>query len=363
MSLSSRNTPSIDNIGPAQTNDTILTKCLESIRTRRATIEDCVQQYPEFLELGSLLHAALDVYTLPKVEMTPSSKSLMRQRILAHYDAQPIRKPVRTPRFNWRVWLRPAIAFVTTLIVLFAGGSSLIQAASLAVPGDTLYGLKRATEQVQLSLATGESRSAALDQIANTRLNELTLLVSRSNSLSDSVLNDASASVSEALKAEPNAAKRATLLVKTTNVVQHAAKVGAINPATEVEILAAINKGHPDDGTDPIQSTVVPVKATASPTFTATFTLTPTATDTLTATPTVTPSPLPTDTPVAEDDTATPEPTKPWVAPVPPIQPPTPVPPTPPAGDPGNNGNNGNHNGSGNGNGGNGGGNGGHGGH
>src|SRR6185295_18882343 len=125
-------------------------KCLEAIRAKRATIEECVQQYPEFAELGSLLRAAVDVYSLPDVALGLSSKSAMREKILARYDAQPIRKPARTRTFNWRMWQRSAIGLFTTLLILFAGGGSLLRAASQSIPGDMLYGLKRAQEKVQL---------------------------------------------------------------------------------------------------------------------------------------------------------------------------------------------------------------------
>src|SRR5689334_14847163 len=137
MNLSPRDTPPIRNIGGMQTDSDVLNKCLDAIYNNRATIDDCVRRYPEYIELGELLQAAVEARSLPKVGLNQASKSIMRQRILAHYDAQPVARTTQTRHFNLRAWVRPAIAIITTFIIIFAGGGSLLHAASQAVPGDT----------------------------------------------------------------------------------------------------------------------------------------------------------------------------------------------------------------------------------
>ena len=333
-----------------QSDGDVLNKCLEAIHSNRATIEECLRQYPEYFELGMLLQAALAVQESPKVTLSAASKSELRQRMLAHFDAQPVRKPERSQNFKWfqnfnlRLWFRPAFATLATFIVIFAGGGSLLHAASQALPGDALYGLKRASEQVQLSLADDQSRVAALDQIANTRLDELAVLASRNDAVPASVLNDISASITDALNVEPNAAKRSSLLDKTANVMQQAATDGAISVAAETKFLAAVNSGTPAKA----MSTVTPT-ATLTATPTATFTVTPTPTESPDA-PEITPSPEFTDAPVGQDNSVLPKPTKPYVVPIHPTHPPTPIHPTSSA-DNGNGNGNGNSNGNGNGNG------------
>src|SRR5689334_12263067 len=147
MTLSSQHVPPTGNSPGLQHEGEIFNKCLQAIQSNRATIEDCVKQYPEYSDLGMMLQATLAVEEVPKVALSPIASSDMRQRILAHYDAQPVRKSIQPVRY--RSWMRPLVAIITSFIVLFTGSASLIHAASLAVPGDTLYGIKRATENVQ----------------------------------------------------------------------------------------------------------------------------------------------------------------------------------------------------------------------
>src|SRR5215831_16677194 len=114
MNLSPRDTPPIQNMGGMQPDSDILNRCLDAIYNSGMSIEDCVRRYPEYLELGALLQAAVEAKSLPKVALSQASKSAMRQRILAHYDAQPVARPAPTRHFNVRTWLRPAFAVVAT---------------------------------------------------------------------------------------------------------------------------------------------------------------------------------------------------------------------------------------------------------
>ena len=86
-----------------------------------------------------------------------------------------------------RISLARPIALVTTVIVVFAvllGGAVWI--SKKALPGDTLYSLKRANENVALSLATGDTAKGReyLD-LAQTRAGEVSALLSRSSATAD----------------------------------------------------------------------------------------------------------------------------------------------------------------------------------
>src|ERR1051326_9117385 len=107
MTSFSHDRPRIDEI---DRQSDVLDRCLQAIRKNDATIEDCVQQYPDFSELGMLLRSVLDLQEIPRDRLSAQARSDIRQRVLAHYDAQPNQKPVRSQSRNRRFWLRPAIA-------------------------------------------------------------------------------------------------------------------------------------------------------------------------------------------------------------------------------------------------------------
>ncbi|MBV9592179.1 MAG: hypothetical protein JO147_00065, partial [Actinobacteria bacterium] len=102
-------------------------------------------------------------------------------------DAAPGRNPLLGRRHGARV--RPGrlhlgrpLAVVGTAVVvltLLLGGSVWI--STNALPGDTLYGLKRASESFQLSLQSGDTaKGKQYLQLAQTRSNEVASLVGQS---------------------------------------------------------------------------------------------------------------------------------------------------------------------------------------
>lgn len=90
----------------------------------------------------------------------------------------------RWPRPH-RLALRRPLAVVSTLIVIFAlllGGAVWLSSNSL--PGDSLYGLKRASENVQLSLTGGTgARAKEYLTLARRRADEVSALLSRVSAL------------------------------------------------------------------------------------------------------------------------------------------------------------------------------------
>jgi uncharacterized protein DUF5667 len=81
--------------------------------------------------------------------------------------------------------LRRPLAVVGTLVLIFAlllGGAVWLSSSSL--PGDSLYGLKRASENVQLSLTGGTgARAKEYLTLAKRRANEVSALLSRVSAL------------------------------------------------------------------------------------------------------------------------------------------------------------------------------------
>jgi Domain of unknown function (DUF5667) len=129
-----------------------------------------------------------------------------------------------------------AAAAVVVLVALFGG---LTMAAGNAVPGDALYGFKKARESIELAFAGNGSGGAEKNlQLAETRMAELSMLVSKNQASPDRVESIArdfeakTAAVDQVLqqgKAGDDAGTIATRLKNVTaqkdNVVRHLAAV------------------------------------------------------------------------------------------------------------------------------------------
>lgn len=131
-----------------------LNECLERIR-HGDDLEDCLKDYPEEAdEIRSLLDTAVRIIKFaitaqPRPEFIAQTQSILEQKYyFAHY--------------SWKAkiggWLKPKVRLakvVTVSIVIlafvFIGGFSLsIVASEDAMPGEILYPIKLATEQVRL---------------------------------------------------------------------------------------------------------------------------------------------------------------------------------------------------------------------
>jgi hypothetical protein len=77
----------------------------------------------------------------------------------------------RASRFSFPALLRPARAGALILVLVFAGTTG---ASASSLPGDALYAVKRATEDMQVALTFDEvARMQLLSQLADRRLEEL----------------------------------------------------------------------------------------------------------------------------------------------------------------------------------------------
>jgi len=77
----------------------------------------------------------------------------------------------RPSRFSFPALLRPALAAAAVLVLVLAGATS---AAASSLPGDALYSLKRATEDVRLALTFDDvARTQLLSELTDRRLEEL----------------------------------------------------------------------------------------------------------------------------------------------------------------------------------------------
>jgi uncharacterized protein DUF5667 len=83
----------------------------------------------------------------------------------------------RPSRFSFPALLRPALAAMAVLVLVLAGATS---AAASSIPGDALYGVKRASEDVRLALTFDPvARTQLLSELTDRRLEELAEIAKR----------------------------------------------------------------------------------------------------------------------------------------------------------------------------------------
>jgi hypothetical protein len=144
----------------------ILTECLDAIEKKGASIEECLTRHPEHREaLRDLLSVAQLMRDTPEVAPRKTFKQVARVRLINRLPHHP--KPVtflKPIRHNKRIfnqsyqrrfsmnWLL-LIAMVASLL---AGGTGVAYASDQALPGDALYGVKNAVQNVQLAMSGDE---------------------------------------------------------------------------------------------------------------------------------------------------------------------------------------------------------------
>ena len=160
----------------SQKIEIIFNECLDSLLTGQATLEQCLQKYPaQAAELEPLLRTALAVNSAAAVQPDPQAKA--RGRYQLQLKMAQICKPRRAPVFGWQP--RWAVAVVTVMLVLTLGGGTVL-AANGSMPGNPLYPVKIATENVRIKLAGSPvEKEAILATSANRRVAEISHVVAK----------------------------------------------------------------------------------------------------------------------------------------------------------------------------------------
>jgi hypothetical protein len=148
-----------------------LEDCLAQL-AKGANLNECLARYPQYTaELGRLLAAAQQVQMGQTHRPAPGFKTRTRARVFAYARAHPRRQP-----FWWAglfsANLRVALSMAGIALALVTLGTGAAQAA---LPGDTLYNWKLASEQtwravtpdhLSIDLALSERRATELEQVA-----------------------------------------------------------------------------------------------------------------------------------------------------------------------------------------------------
>jgi len=148
----------------------ILDDCIERLLLGGASIEDCLKLYPDQASaLKPILETALITKRTTAIEPRPEFKAKARYQFhLAIQDLQ-----TNKGRFFSRLRLQWATA-LTAVVILLLGSSGIFVAANNSIPGNPLYSVKLAIEQVQMNLTFSDAGKAnLLATLADRRVDEI----------------------------------------------------------------------------------------------------------------------------------------------------------------------------------------------
>ena len=302
--------------------DRILQHCLYMVLSEHYSIEEVLQHYPNLAEeLRSQLESAVWLQEKGKaLDPAPDFVSASRQRLVRQIQREQLigrsRVPVQAPprrRLSLRLVWQTTAALVVLLALLFAGNQMMIATRS-AIPGQTLYPLKRLVEQVQVAFPPNANRAAQLYvQFTLRRQSEIeALIVQQQYTLLPEAIRNYQEVVNLALLALERLAssdpERAQILAITLQdafarqlvVMDNYAKVIPSQYKLQLDQIVQIA----------LQSSAQVEAILATKIYPALGTLTPTPTLTATLTPTLTPTgTLSSPSPTAST-TSSPSPTK-----------------------------------------------------
>ena len=170
--------------------------------SQRASREEAVED-----RLDPVVHTAQQVMILsetpppPPHGLAPGRQRFLAEaaRLRAESRGNPLWLPPRRQLFGGAMRLATALAVIA---ILFGAVVGTTQAAAGSLPGQPLYGVKLATEQIRLALTSQPASRAAVQQsLAEERLDEIVALLGRRQAVGSSVSNRATRQLEQALEA------------------------------------------------------------------------------------------------------------------------------------------------------------------
>lgn len=139
--------------------------CVQALQTG-ATLEACLQLYPQWHET---FRPALEAVQLVQMQpVLPSREAVQRSRTLLLGRAAVLRQQ-QLRRVGWYGYL-PRLAFALLLVmVAVLSGGGLVAVSAQSLPGDQMYPIKRAVEQVRLQIVPGLEQKTAIEDMYQQR--------------------------------------------------------------------------------------------------------------------------------------------------------------------------------------------------
>jgi hypothetical protein len=160
----------------------VLEVCLQELENG-TDVDTVLFRYPEFAEeLRPILETSVRAKNIAIPD--PSSDVVRRNRAKVLQHAAQVREAKAQPSIGrWSVSLRRALVSLAVVATLFISSTSLVGAASVTLPGDNLYPVKRTWEDVLVLFTFDVQAREALEvEHENERLEELYELFSEGRS-------------------------------------------------------------------------------------------------------------------------------------------------------------------------------------
>ncbi len=157
----------------------ILAQCLADIQSGRATLDDCLENYPDLADqLRPLLEISLAIRPVGQ-PATAQFREKAHHHLVETMRLDEARAGVRSAGRH-RAVLRVATGLAATVVLGALGAAGTVYAAQPSLPGDALYPVKTAAEQVQLAFRlTHEQKAFYHLKLAERRLDEVAALAER----------------------------------------------------------------------------------------------------------------------------------------------------------------------------------------
>lgn len=286
-----------------QENSQLIDTSLEAVLSGKATLEQVLAEHPEQaamlrpeLEAAMWLVSRRDQVS-PRAGFISSSRKRVIERIKQEANSSSAKRSIfgfiwpQKIAYQW-------VAALVALIILFSGTNGLVQASQAALPGDDLYAVKRATEQIALTLTSNDIERVELSaQYAGHRLAEVMELVRKGDTTG----------IDDALEAFENQVTNTVAMLKSvSNAKAHEKKElaatleqGFNQQAANLDSLQASAPMAYSSQIDHAQEVAILGAAMAADEAAKIVDplATPTSTSTSTATPTTTATPQPSATP------------------------------------------------------------------
>ena len=167
--------------------DRIVDECLADIAAGRETPDSCLQRYPAYAaRLAPVLKTAERLRQMPpSPAMSPVRRRALESRYLQR--AVELQSTTTRPKFlsPRQIWQRRFLMAVVATAIMCAILATTVTAASASVPGDTLYPVKRAAEEIRLVLTFGPRQMELRLALVQERLAEFRILTGRHEVSSD----------------------------------------------------------------------------------------------------------------------------------------------------------------------------------
>ncbi len=159
----------------------LLEEALARIGAGATDVEAFLAEHPaDATELRPLLEAAIAVRASVAAQPDPNFARLARARFAARVQQAQQAGARRRWWQGWTLALRPVAVAAVTVVLLGTVAAGSVAAAQEALPGEPLYGVKRAQENVQLIMVRDDLDRATLRaKLAELRLRELRRLDER----------------------------------------------------------------------------------------------------------------------------------------------------------------------------------------